>query len=97
MPPYGGFHVNGVFVGPDDGHEFFQILGMFLGNDVHGVVMGDDAHQGLAGVDHRQGDQVVFLDFPGHVLLVVRHPGADHVDVHDIADPRVPGRHDQVL
>ena len=80
-----------------DGHEFFHILGVFLGDDVYGVIVGDDAYQCFAAVEHRQGEQVVLLDFAGRVLLVVFHVGVNDLPMHEVADPVIAPGHDEVL
>lgn len=97
MHPSGRFHVHCIFVAAGDGHEFFHVFSVFLDDNVDGVVVSDNSHQCIAAIEHRQSDQIILLDFAGHVLLVVFHTGKNDVAVHDVRDPRFPPGHDKIL
>ncbi len=44
----------------------------------------DDTHQTILHVHDGQGQEVVFVQGLGHILLVVHGAGPDHVGVHDV-------------
>ena len=80
-----------------DAAELEHVLGLLLAEDVHGIVVGDDPDEPAGGVDDRQGEQVVLVDLTGDGLLVLVHPGEDHVALHDVFDRGRAAREDQVL
>ncbi|CAN4032934.1 Helix-turn-helix domain-containing protein, partial [Dysosmobacter welbionis] len=71
-------------VARQDGGHLLDILGDLFLQDVHGVVHGDDAHQAVLRVHNGQGQEVVFVQGLGHILLVVQGVGGDHMGIHDV-------------
>ena len=75
------------------GRHLFEVLGVFLFDDVHDIVDRDDADHAVFMIDHRNGQQVVFAHCVGDELLVVRGAHGDYLRVHQLLDLAiVPGK-----
>ena len=82
LPVRGGI---GLGVG-GDAAELEDVLGLFLAEDVHGVVVGDDADEHVVESTIGNGEQVVLVDLAGDGLLVFVDPAEDDVALHDVFD-----------
>jgi len=71
-------------MGARDCHQFFHVFRVLLRENIDGVVMGNDSDQNIVSVDNRQGDQIVFLDLQGSVLLIVGDGREDHIPMQDV-------------
>ena len=76
-----------VLIAGLEGTSGIEVAGGFLLDHVDDVIDGDDAHQPLFPVHHGNGQEVVALDDPRHLLLVGVGGHVDHLPGHHLPEP----------